>query len=110
MIGIMKDFPGVCKDRILLFDGGMGSLLQAEGLQAGMLPEVWNITHADVLKRIHGDYLDAGCDIVTTNTFGANPFKFPLEQTTDEHPYTLSQVLHAALQNARAAVREKGHG
>ncbi|MBQ4417690.1 MAG: homocysteine S-methyltransferase family protein, partial [Butyrivibrio sp.] len=106
----MKDFPGVCKDRILLFDGGMGSLLQAEGLQAGMLPEVWNITHADVLKRIHGDYLDAGCDIVTTNTFGANPFKYPLEQTTDEHPYTLSQVLHAALQNARAAVREKGHG
>ncbi|MBQ6903459.1 MAG: homocysteine S-methyltransferase family protein, partial [Lachnospiraceae bacterium] len=106
----MKDFPGVCKDRILLFDGGMGSLLQAEGLQAGMLPEVWNITRADVLKRIHGDYLDAGCDIVTTNTFGANPFKYPLEQTTDEHPYTLSQVLHAALQNARAAVREKGHG
>ena len=110
MIDSMKDFPGVCKDRILLFDGGMGSLLQAEGLQAGMLPEVWNITHADVLKRIHGDYLDAGCDIVTTNTFGANPFKYPLEQTTDEHPYTLSQVLHAALQNARAAVREKGHG
>ena len=57
----------------------MGSLLQAKGLKAGELPETWNLLHPDILKEIHLDYLKAGCDILTTNSFGANRLKYPKE-------------------------------
>ena len=61
---------------ILFFDGGMGSLLQKEGLMPGELPEIWNFEHSDVVKNIHQSYFEAGSDIVLANTFGANPIKF----------------------------------
>ena len=64
------------KNRILFFDGGTGSLLQAAGLGAGELPETWNISHPETVVKIHRDYLNAGCDMVKTNTFGANRLKF----------------------------------
>ena len=60
------------KHRILFCDGGMGSLLQQAGLQPGELPGVWNMTHPEVLVQIHRDYLEAGADIVTTNTVGVD--------------------------------------
>ena len=63
-------------NEILFFDGGMGTMLQKNGLKTGDLPENMNITHPEVLLKIHGEYLDAGCNIVTTNTFGANGLKF----------------------------------
>ena len=47
-------------DKILVFDGGMGSLLQGAGLKPGELPETWNIKHPEVLVKIHEDYLNAG--------------------------------------------------
>lgn len=61
---------------ILFFDGAMGTMLQKNGLKTGELPENMNITHPQVLLKIHKEYLDAGCNIVTTNTFGANSLKF----------------------------------
>lgn len=61
---------------ILFFDGAMGTMLQKNGLKTGELPENMNITHPEVLLKIHKEYLDAGCNIVTTNTFGANSLKF----------------------------------
>lgn len=60
---------------LLYFDGGMGTLLQAKGLQPGELPETWNVTHADEIKNIHKQYISAGSDIVLANTFGANALK-----------------------------------
>ena len=42
---------------LLYFDGGMGTLLQAKGLQPGELPETWNVTHADEIKNIHKQYI-----------------------------------------------------
>ena len=65
------------RSRKVFFDGGMGSLLQARGLKAGELPETWNLLRPEVLRQIHRDYLEAGCDILTTNTFGANGLKYP---------------------------------
>ncbi|MBR5970696.1 MAG: homocysteine S-methyltransferase family protein [Lachnospiraceae bacterium] len=97
------------KNGHVLFDGGLGSLLQARGLPAGVLPETWNITHPEVLIQIHREYLEAGADVVTTNTFGANPFKFP-EEKTEEDSYTLREIVTAAVANAKAAVRETGRG
>ena len=89
------------KARRLFCDGGMGSLLQARGLMPGELPELWNLTHRDVLKDIHRAYLEAGADIMTTNTFGANRLKFK---------DNLEEIVAAAVENARAAVEEAGHG
>ena len=48
------------KDNILFLDGGMGTLLQKRGLAAGELPEVWNITHPDVIESIHLEYYNSG--------------------------------------------------
>ncbi len=59
----------------LFFDGAMGTMLQAHGLKAGAFPETYNLTHPDVVLSIHKAYVQAGADVVTANTFGANPFK-----------------------------------
>ena len=61
---------------ILFFDGAMGTMLQKNGLKTGELPENMNITHPEVLLKIHKEYLDAGCNVITSNTFGANSLKF----------------------------------
>ncbi len=62
-------------DRVLLFDGGMGTMLQARGLPAGMSPEAFCLERQDVLLDVHRAYLDAGADIITSCTFGASRFK-----------------------------------
>jgi 5-methyltetrahydrofolate--homocysteine methyltransferase len=56
----------------------MGTQLFAEGLQFGDPPEVWNLTHPDVVRRIHRGYLDAGSQILMTNTFGGNRLRLGL--------------------------------
>ncbi len=86
------------KENILYLDGGMGTLLQAEGLQAGELPEDWNLTHPEVITRLHKAYYDAGSHVVNTNTFGANTLKFTAE--------ALEATVRAAVENARRAAAE----
>ncbi len=61
---------------ILFFDGAMGTMLQKNGLKTGELPENMNLTDPQVLLKIHKEYLQAGCTVITTNTFGANSLKF----------------------------------
>ena len=61
--------------KIIIFDGAMGSLLQAEGLKPGELPEGYNIHSPQIIADIHKSYLDAGADIIITNTFGASKYK-----------------------------------
>jgi len=60
---------------VLVFDGGYGTELFAAGLANGACPELWNDTHADVVRRIHKGYFDAGSQIVETNTFGGSRLK-----------------------------------
>lgn len=59
------------RSKITYFDGGMGTLLQGMGLKPGELPDTWNLTHPDRILSVHRAYLEAGCNIVKTNTFGA---------------------------------------
>lgn len=59
-------------NQFLLFDGAMGSMLLARGLQAGEVPERLNLTYPDLIREIHAEYLAAGADVITANTFGAN--------------------------------------
>nr|WP_288828704.1 homocysteine S-methyltransferase family protein [uncultured Clostridium sp.] len=87
------------KNRILFFDGGMGSLLQANGLKPGELPETWNVTHSGLIVKLHRDYLEAGADIIKTNTFGANGLKYNPDKEFD-----LEQIVTAAMKNAKEAV------
>ncbi len=89
------------KEHHVFFDGGMGSLLQAQGLQAGELPETWNLLHPQVLVKIHKDYLRAGANIITTNTFGANRLKYP-----EGGPWSLEELVRASVENAETARRK----
>jgi len=59
----------------LLFDGAMGSLLLAAGLEVGTAPEAWNLDHPEILRKIHQDYLASGAEVLTTNSFGGSPLK-----------------------------------
>ena len=88
----------------LIYDGGMGSMLQAAGLPAGELPERWNLSHADTVIDIHKAYYAAGADIICTNTFGANLLKFPLEGE-----YSLAGVIDAAVDCAKAAREQSAY-
>jgi 5-methyltetrahydrofolate--homocysteine methyltransferase len=60
---------------LLVFDGGYGTALFAAGLLDGHCPEIWNDTHAEVVREIHRGYFQAGSDLVETNTFGASRLK-----------------------------------
>lgn len=91
------------KQRILICDGGMGSLLQERGLAAGEMPGVWNLTHPEVLAEIHSSYLEAGADIITTNTFGVDSLKYP-----GTYGCTAEQVVTAAVRLAQKAIRDSG--
>ncbi len=86
------------RERKLFFDGGMGSLLVAKGLKPGELPETWNVTHPEVLQEIHLEYLRAGSDEITTNTFGANGLKYG-----KDGDLSLERVVTAAVENAKIA-------
>ena len=83
------------KENPLYLDGGMGTLLQSRGLGVGELPERWNVTHPEVITEIHRAYYDAGSNVVSTNTFGANLLKFSHEE--------LEEIIKAAIGNVRAA-------
>lgn len=83
------------KENVVILDGGMGTLLQEKGLLPGELPERWNIGHPDVISDIHRAYYDAGSNVVSTNTFGANLLKFSKDE--------LDSIVKAAFENAKRA-------
>jgi 5-methyltetrahydrofolate--homocysteine methyltransferase len=62
-------------NKMLLFDGALGTMLHSKGLQAGECPELWNITHRSDVREIAEAYLKAGSDIISTNSFGASRIK-----------------------------------
>lgn len=68
------------KQRVVLFDGALGTMLMARGLSSGEAPEKWNVEKPDVLTEIHRDYFSAGADVVQTNTFGGNRIKLSEKQ------------------------------
>ncbi len=81
---------------ILFFDGAMGTQLQKNGLKSGELPENMNLTNPEVLLKIHKEYLDAGSDIITANTFGANALKFS----------NVDEIITSAVSLAKKAVAQ----
>ena len=63
------------QNKILLSDGAWGTLLQAKGMTPGECPEYWNITHRNDVLQIASSYIDAGSDIIETNSFGGSRLK-----------------------------------
>ncbi len=88
------------QQKILVLDGGMGTMLQAAGMPAGGRPESVNLSDPALIQSIHAEYLAAGADIITANTFGANMLQYDAD--------TLESIIAAALQNAKAAIRDSG--
>ena len=80
-------------------DGAMGTILQAKGLDT--LPEIWNITQPKTIQSIHEQYVAAGCDILKTNTFGANRLKLV------SLGYSPKAVITQGVQLAKNAIGDK---
>ncbi len=101
----MKNFRDALKQRgRLFFDGGIGTMLQAAGLPAGMSPEAFGIERPDVMSSIHKAYINAGADVVTTNTFGASRCKLPKGTDVTAFNRTLAGYACSAAQGTSAFV------
>lgn len=87
------------RKRFVFLDGGMGTQLQARGLQPGQKPELAALEMPEVLTAIHTDYANAGADILLANTFGANAKKL----TGCGH--TVEEVVSASIACARKPPR-----
>lgn len=87
---------------LLFFDGAMGTMLQERGLLSGEIPELWNVSHPEEIKKIHMSYLEAGCDIVKANTFGINPFKMK------DTGYTCEELTAKGIELVKQAIQETG--
>ena len=93
----IKDF---LNDKFLFFDGAMGTMLQEAGLETGELPEILNITKPEVLSNIHKNYLKAGANIITSNTFGANRLKLK------DSSYSVEEIIHLAVSIAKKSIAD----
>lgn len=89
------NFREYLKNNIVYLDGGMGTVLQENGLKAGEYPERLNVTNAKLITEIHRAYFDAGSNVVCTNTFGANSLKFSHSE--------LEKLISRAVENAKKA-------
>ncbi len=89
--------------RVLVADGGMGTQLQLAGLEPGDCGDAWNLTHPDRVQAIQRRYVDAGAQIILTNTFGTNHVvlsRYGLDSKA-------GAIASAAAANARAAAGDK---
>ncbi|MDR0827570.1 MAG: homocysteine S-methyltransferase family protein, partial [Desulfovibrio sp.] len=85
----------------LLFDGAMGTMLQKRGLAPGQNPEEFCLARPDILRAVHMEYIRAGADVITTNTFGGSVFKLP--PGLEAHAFNRRMT-----EEARAAIAECG--
>lgn len=92
------DFNTLLKEKkYILLDGAMGTMLQKRGLKLGGIPEELNITSPDMIEEIHRLYIEAGSDIIYTNTFGANGYKLSHSE------YSVEQIIKAGVSIAKKA-------
>lgn len=88
----------------LIADGAMGTSLFSAGLEVGGSPEMWNVEHPDRVRAIHRGFIDAGADIILTNTFGGSRYRLKLHQLD----HRVDELNRAATRVARAAADDAG--
>jgi 5-methyltetrahydrofolate--homocysteine methyltransferase len=98
------DFMTRVNNEVVLFDGGIGTELQAQGLQVGDAPEKWNLDNSGPIINVHQKYVKAGAMVVTTNSFGGSPHKL-LAINLEKKAY---EVNKAAASHAKLAVGNNG--
>ena len=89
--------------KLYFFDGAMGTMLQSHGLKLREIPESLNITNPEIIKSIHREYLEAGADFITANTFGANRFKLA------KSGYSVRDIITSGLSLVREIAGNNAH-
>ena len=90
------------KHQLVILDGAMGTVLQQRGLPPGGQPELLNLTKPELLDAVYREYIDAGSQVIYTNTFGANGLK--LRRTG----HSVEEVISAAVRLAKNAASGTG--
>lgn len=93
------DFKNLLKKDYVILDGAIGTMLQAQGLEVGEIPEILNITEPEKLINIHKGYIESGSDIIYANTFGANRYKL------SDCKYSVQDIIKAGVKNAKTACK-----
>jgi 5-methyltetrahydrofolate--homocysteine methyltransferase len=93
------------KSEILLLDGSMGALLQSRGLPAGYAPDLWNLERPSAIQNVHAEYVDAGSDIILTNTFGSSRLRLREYNAEDQ----IGEINRAGVELARRASRGRAY-
>lgn len=93
----MSNIKEMLGSKMIFMDGGMGTMLQSSGLKAGELPELLNLRNPELITSIHKQYYEAGSNVATANTFGANRFKM------QEAGCSVEEVICAAIECAENA-------
>ncbi len=91
------DLKQYIQSNFLFLDGGMGTMLQKAGMEAGTLPELLNLSDPELITSIQRQYVEAGTDMILSCTFGANEHKL------EGSGHTVEEIIPAAVANARAA-------
>ncbi len=98
-----KDFYDKSRNSIAFSDGSMGVFLQKYGLAGGECPEIWNITHGEIVASVHQSYIDAGSELIITNTLGGNRVKLSEFNLGD----SVKEINDSAVKIARRAAGDR---
>ncbi len=101
----MKPLLERLKNEILLLDGSMGALLQSRGLPPGYAPDLWNLERPQDIQQVHSEYVEAGSDIILTNTFGSSRLRLREYDAEGQ----IREINEAGVEMARRASRGKAY-
>ncbi len=93
------NFNSLLKKDFIIYDGGFGTMLQSRGLEMGHNPNILNVTNPEIVTEIHREYINAGSDIICSNTFSANRYKL------EDSGYSVKEIVSAALNCCKNAVK-----
>lgn len=94
----------LAEHRILVADGAMGTTLFSLGLEGGGCPELLNQEQPDLIEKVHRSFIEAGADIILTNTFGGNARRLALHRLEDR----VDELNTTAVERARRAIADTG--